>query len=190
VHCCALTSAKGQETSLHRTVFLYFVFQYDAVPLPIPQALVNLIKSFSDWNPTLPKLYHVLQHVFLYSCVILLLTVFRYQFLWLVNVFLSIKYIHLFCSEQHTRITDLLSSTWHCFLALFAMPSLHSIESWGCLEEANGFLPTDMSSRRTASCLNFSYKLTQCRCFLERRSNSLADLFQNMMINSSFKCQF
>lgn len=72
----ALTSAKGQETSLHRTIFISSFSSF-----AIPQALVNLIKSFSDWNPSLPKLQHVLQHVFLYSCLSLILTVFRYLFL-------------------------------------------------------------------------------------------------------------
>lgn len=36
--------------------YLYFSFHYVTVSLPVPQAPVNLIKSFSDWNPILPKL--------------------------------------------------------------------------------------------------------------------------------------
>lgn len=41
----ALTSAKGKEASLHRTMLQLSVV---AVSLLVPQALINLIKSFSD----------------------------------------------------------------------------------------------------------------------------------------------
>lgn len=53
VNCWALTSPKGQKTSHN---YLYLSFQYVTVLLPVPQALVNLVKSFSDRNPALPKL--------------------------------------------------------------------------------------------------------------------------------------